>query len=287
MDDDLGACLRAWRDRLSPADVGLPRTSRRRAPGLRRQEVAALAGVSVEYLARLEQSRAHHPSASVLGPLARALRLSDAERNHLLVLAGHAPDAPRVAPHITPGLQRILDRLADTPVHVVDDAFQVVHANALARALLGEEYVAEGANVARDQFLGTASRVLDEDDHDARFRAQIAAQLRQALATSAQPERVKAIVDELHAASPVFAELWARGELRTVRTSRKAIQHPDVGRIEVDCDVLRADDSSLRLVVYTVAAGSPAAGALALLRTIGTQRIGAGPERMASQPPAA
>src|SRR5215207_7770493 len=127
MDDDLGACLRAWRDRLSPADAGLQRTSRRRAPGLRRQEVAALAGVSVEYLARLEQGRALHPSASVLGPLARALRLSDAERNHLLVLAGHAPDAPWVAAHLTPGLQRILDRLEDTPVHVIDDTFQVVH----------------------------------------------------------------------------------------------------------------------------------------------------------------
>jgi transcriptional regulator with XRE-family HTH domain len=274
MDDDLGACLRAWRDRLSPADAGLPRTTRRRAPGLRRQEVAALAGVSVEYLARLEQGRAQHPSASVLGPLARALRLSDAERNHLLILAGHAPDAPRAAAHLTPGLQRILDRLEDTPVHVIDDTFQVIHANALARALLGEDFLAEGANIARHQFLGPAGRVLDENDHDARFRAQIAAQLRQALAGSPQPERVKAIVDELRAASPVFAELWARADVRPRHTSRKAIQHPAIGRIEVDCDVLRADDSSLRLVVYTAAAGGPAAGALALLRTIGTQRIG-------------
>ena len=157
---------------------------------------------------------------------------------------------------------------------MLDDAWQVVHANALARALLGETFLAEGANIARHQFLGPGSRVLDEDDHDAKFRAQIAADLRQALATSPQQESVKAIVDELRAASPGFAELWARADVRPRHTSRKAIQHPAIGRIEVDCDVLRADDSSLRLVVYTAAAGGPAAGALALLRTIGTQRIG-------------
>ncbi len=271
MHDDLGACLRAWRDRLTPRDVGLPAGPRRRAPGLRRQEVAALAGLSSEYLARLEQGRSRHPSASVLVPLARALRLSDAERDHLLVLAGHAPGGARVAPHLTPGLLRILDRLDDTPVHVVDDAWEVVHANRLARSLLGDEFFAPGANLARREFLGPPSRVVDEDGHDERYRARIVADLRRGLANSPQRERAGALVDELRAKSADFAERWARADLAPPRSRHKVIAHPEVGRVEVDCDVLKAEDSSLRLVVYTVAPGSRGANALALLAAIGSQ----------------
>src|SRR5689334_12734189 len=111
--NELADCLRHWRDRLDPAELGLP-AGRRRAPGLRREEVARLAGVSVDYLSRLEQGRAHNPSASVLGALARTLRLTHDERAHLFRVAGHAePQAGRIDRHITPGVQRILDRLAD------------------------------------------------------------------------------------------------------------------------------------------------------------------------------
>jgi transcriptional regulator with XRE-family HTH domain len=275
MHDDLGACLRAWRDRLSPAEAGLPSSARRRAPGLRRQEVATLAGLSVEYLARLEQGRARHPSASVIGPLARALRLSDAERDHLLVLAGHAPQSSRAQPHLTPGLLRILDRLEDTPVHVVDDAYDVVHANRLARSLLGDDFFA--GNLARRGFLGPASRVADEDGHDDEFRSRVVADLRRALGASPQRDRVRALVDELLEASPDFARRWARADVSAPRRRRKVVVHPEVGRIEVDCDVLRADDSSLRLVVYTVAAGSTGASALELLGAIGSQRFAEAP----------
>jgi transcriptional regulator with XRE-family HTH domain len=268
---ELGACLRAWRDRLSPEEAGLPGGGRRRrAPGLRRQEVATLAGLSVEYLARLEQGRALHPSTSVIVPLARALRLSDAERNHLLVVAGHAPQtAARAAPHITPALQRILDRLADTPVHVTDDTWCAIYGNRMARNLLGDDFFETEPNVARRYFLGLPCRVADEDGHDDRFRDAIVADLRRALVSSPQREQVRELVDELMAASPEFAERWERGDVGWSRAHHKAVVHPEIGRIEVDCDVLRIDDPPLRIVVYSAAKGSADAQALALLATIG------------------
>jgi transcriptional regulator with XRE-family HTH domain len=268
---ELGACLRAWRDRLSPEEAGLPGGGRRRrAPGLRRQEVATLAGLSVEYLARLEQGRASHPSTSVIGPLARALRLSDAERNHLLVLAGHAPQtSARADPHITPALQRILDRLADTPVHVTDDTWRAIYANRMARSLLGDDFFEGEPNVARRYFLGLPCRVADENGHDDRFRDGIVADLRRGLVRSPQRELVRELVDELTAASPEFAERWERADIGPHRTHHKAIIHPEIGRIEVDCDVLRVEEASLRIVVYTAPKGSADAQALALLATIG------------------
>lgn len=271
MYDDLGTCLRAWRDRLSPEEAGLGVSSRRRAKGLRRQEVAELAGLSVEYLARLEQGRATHPSAAVLGPLARTLRLSDAERDHLLALAGHAAGASHLPPHLSPSILRILDRLGETPVHISDDRYNVVHANRLAIAALGDDLV--GTNYARVMFLGGTLRVADLDGHHDDFRARIVADLRQLLITSAQASDVRALVDELLAGSPDFAERWARADVGSERARRKVIVHPEVGRFTVDCDVLSVLDSSLKLMVYTAPAGSADAQAMALLATIGTQRF--------------
>ncbi|MEN0013999.1 MAG: helix-turn-helix transcriptional regulator [Solirubrobacteraceae bacterium] len=271
MYDDLGTCLRAWRDRLSPEEAGLPVGGRRRAKGLRRQEVAQMAGLSVEYLARLEQGRAAHPSSAVLGPLARTLRLTDAERDHLLMLAGHAPGTSHLPPHLTPSILRILDRLADTPVHVSDDRYNVVHANRLAIAVLGDDLV--GTNYARTMFLGGTMRVDDVDGHHDDFRARIVADLRQLLTTSPQAADVRALVDELLAGSPDFAERWARADVGSDGRRRKVIAHPEVGRFTVDCDVLSVDDSSLKLIVYTAPAGTSDAQALALLSTIGSQRF--------------
>src|SRR3954447_327783 len=156
MDDELAACLRTWRDRLSPADVGLPAGGRRRAPGLRREELAQLAGLSVDYLARLEQGRASAPSPSVLAPLARALRLSEDERAHLFRVAGHAPPgAGEIDRRITPGVQRVLDRLADVPVLVTDAAWEMIAMNPPAIALLGDRH----DNVLRRHFSGETSRI--------------------------------------------------------------------------------------------------------------------------------
>src|SRR3954452_16052413 len=163
MDDELAACLRTWRDRLSPADVGLPAGGRRRAPGLRREELAQLAGLSGDYLARLEQGRASHPSPSVLEPLARTLRLTDAERAHLFRVAGHSLQQPgRVDRHITPSVQRVLDRLADVPVVLLDALWNVVAWTPPAAALHGDYTERHGRerNVMWQFFTGAPSRIV-------------------------------------------------------------------------------------------------------------------------------
>ncbi|MGY0233833.1 helix-turn-helix domain-containing protein [Longispora urticae] len=270
---DLGSCLRAWRDRLAPAEVGLPTGPRRRAPGLRRQELATLAGLSVEYLARLEQGRAGRPSASVLGPLTRALRLTAQERDHAFRLAGHAPPATgAAATHVTPGLHRIIDRLHDAAVMVVDRAWNVVLANPLAHTLLGEEASGEG-NVLLRHFGGHPSRVLRTPEEARDFEAYAVADLRAGLGRFPADRRLHALSGELCALSPRFAELWAGADVSTSVTQRKTVEHPEVGRLTLDCDVLEAAGSALRLVVYTAAPNTSDQQALALLGAVGPQRF--------------
>ena len=150
-------------DRLSPHEAGLPAGSRRRAPGLRREELATLAGVSVEYLVRLEQGRARHPSPQLLGALARALRLTDDERDHLYRLGGAAaPSDGLVSQHISPGVQRMLDRLGDVPIGVHSAAWDLLWWNPLWAALTGDPSARHGLerNVAWRHFM-TASGAID------------------------------------------------------------------------------------------------------------------------------
>src|SRR6202012_3811347 len=136
---EFGPTVRQWRDRVAPAKVGLAEGRRRRAIGLRREEVAELAGISVDYLTRLEQGRATSPSAQVVEALARALRLTDAERDLLFRLAGHiTPGLELVSSRITPGVQRLLDRLSNTPVAVYDATWTLITANAPYDALMGQ-----------------------------------------------------------------------------------------------------------------------------------------------------
>jgi transcriptional regulator with XRE-family HTH domain len=275
-EDELARCLRAWRDRLTPAEVGLPAGGRRRAPGLRREEVARLAGLSVDYLARLEQGRAAHPSPSVLAPLARALRLTDDERAHLFRVAGQAEPLPgHIDRHVTPGVQRVLDRLADVPVVVMDAAWFVVAANPLAVALIGD---AAGRpdprdrNVAWRHFTGAPSRIARDPDDDARLEAEAVADLREAVGRYPQDGPLLQLIADLQNTSPRFAQLWSQRAHVAARTaSRKTVVHPEVGPITLDCDVLTVRGSDLRLIVYTAAPGSPDANALALLATIGLQ----------------
>ncbi|HWI73512.1 MAG TPA: helix-turn-helix transcriptional regulator [Baekduia sp.] len=276
--DELAACLRTWRDRLSPADVGLPAGGQRRAPGLRREEVAQLAGLSVDYLARLEQGRASNPSPSVLAPLARALRLTDDERAHLFRVAGQAEPAARtINRHLTPGAQRVLDRLADVPVVVIDAAWQVVAANALAVALVGDTsgLPARERNVAWRHFTGGATRFVRDPDEDARMDAEAVADLRESLGRYPDDAQLRALIDDLLEASPRFAEAWERRPVAQRNASRKTVDHPEVGRITLDCDILTVRGSDLRLIVYTAPPGSPDAQALALLSTIGLQSFSA------------
>lgn len=278
---ELGVCLRSWRERLQPEEIGLGAAggARRRAPGLRREEVAQLAGLSVDYLARLEQGRAANPSPSVLAPLARALRLSGPERDHLYRVAGQAPPgAGEIDRHITPSVQRILDRLADVPVLVLDARWQVVARSPLAAALLGELEIsatARESNIAWRHFTGMESRVRYAAGGRETFEHGIVADLRATRGRHPGDGGLAALIDDLRAASPRFAELWELGEVERHTGGEKWIDHPEVGPIEIACDVLSVRDSELQLVVYTVEPETPSAQALALLGAVGLQRFDA------------
>jgi transcriptional regulator with XRE-family HTH domain len=272
--DELAACLRSWRDRLSPAEAGLPAGTNRRAPGLRREEVAQLAGLSVDYLARLEQGRASNPSPSVLAPLARALRLSDDERDHLFRVAGHAePGAGIMNRHLTPGVQRVLDRLADVPVVVVDAGYDLVAWTPPAAALIGDPsaWPWRERNIAWRHFGGCSDRVVRTPEEIYAFETAVAADLHAAVTRYPQDGRLLELVDDLRAMSSCFANLWETRPVATAPSRRKTFRHPDAGDITVDCDSLVVDGSDLKLLVYTAPPGSPDAERLALVGTLGLQ----------------
>ncbi|HEY4096474.1 MAG TPA: helix-turn-helix transcriptional regulator [Baekduia sp.] len=275
---ELAACLRSWRDRLAPADAGLPAGGARRAPGLRREEVAQLAGLSVDYLSRLEQGRASNPSPSVLAPLARALRLTDDERAHLYRAAGQAPpSAGTIGRHLTPSVQRILDRLADVPVTVLDASWTTIARNPLGDALLGDQTGASARerNLAWRHFTGGAGRVQHSDEDKLRMGTEIVADLHDAAGRYPADEQLHALIADLRAASPRFAELWEQRPVAARVASRKTVVHPEVGPMTLDCDVLLVRNSDLRVVVYTAVPGSPDAGKLALLGAVGLQSFSA------------
>ena len=271
---ELGAALRAWRDRLAPADAGLPDHGARRAPGLRREELALLAGMSADYITRLEQGRASAPSVQVLTALARALRLTGAEREHLFVLAGQPVPGPGIMPaHITPGLQRLLDQLSGIPVCVHDAAFTLLAWNPLWAALVGDPAGWHGRerNVLWRHFTGTPGRVTHTPEDEPRFEASAVADLRAAAARYPRDTGLQDLVAGLHAASPRFAQLWDGRDVGTHERDHKTVHHPELGPITVDCDVLAAVGSDLRVVAFTAAPGSADADKLRLLSVLGTQ----------------
>ncbi len=268
--------LRTWRARVSTGDAGLPARSNRRVPGLRREELAQLAGVSVNYLTRLEQGRARNPSVQVLSALARALRLTHDEQQLLFVLAGHAdPGSERMRRHVTPGVQRMLDRLDDVPVIVLDAAWTMVAWNPIAAALLGDPSSQAGRarNVIWNHFTGVPSRLVHADFELASFETEIVGDLRAAVGRYPADQSLASLRDDLLEVSSRFAELWhaTPGAVRV--TSTKVFEHPEVGRVTLDCDVLTLNGTDLRVVVYTTPTGSRDADTLALLGVVGLQTL--------------
>jgi transcriptional regulator with XRE-family HTH domain len=275
---ELGDALRTWRDRITPDVVGLPARGPRRAAGLRREELAMLAGVSVDYVTRLEQSRATSPSPQVLSALARALRLSDDERDHLYQLAGHQPPSPNLVPsHVTPSVQRLLDQLAGTPVSVGDAAWNLVTWNPLWAAVFGEPPapVGHNRNTIWRYFTDQPSRVQHSPDDRAEFEASAVADLRAATAQFPHDPKLTSLVSEL-LAIPRFARLWETHAVGGVQLTFKAVDHPEVGVIALDRDVLTVADSGLKVVTYTAPPGSETAEKLGLLAVIGTQSMSTG-----------
>ena len=260
--DELAHCLRTWRDRLTPEAAGLSNGGRRRAPGLRREELADLAGVSVDYLARLEQGRAHNPSASVLASLARALRVSDDERAHLFRIAGYAPpQSGGIDRTVTPGVRHVLEGMSDAPVLVTDAAWTIIAANPLARELLGE---IEG-NIVWRHFTGERGRIEADEETDRRFQQEAVGDLHDALGRYPDDEPLRELIAALRERSPRFAELWEQRPVKPRRADRKTFIHPEAGPITLDCDILSVRGSDLRLIIYTAPPGSPDAELLAQL----------------------
>lgn len=269
MTTELATALKGWRARVQPGDVGYP-DGERRTPGLRREELAQLAGISVDYLVRLEQGRATTPSPQVVGSLARALRLSKPERDVLFRAAGIAPPSPdTVSRFVSPGIQRILDRLVDTPVGVFTVSWELVLANPLWRALHGD--AGGERNLARRQFLGGTSPMVRTADEDAAFESELVADLHSAMSMYPKDRELAELVRELGAGSERFARLWENFEMVPRVWERKTLDSPAVGLVTVDCDILSTADSDLRIVVYTAAPGSTDAEKLDLLRVAGTQ----------------
>ncbi|HET6743824.1 MAG TPA: helix-turn-helix transcriptional regulator [Kribbella sp.] len=272
---ELGRTLRAWRDRVTPAEVGLPSGGSRRAPGLRREELALLAGLSVDYVVRLEQGRSDSPSAQVLTALARALRLSDAERNHLFVLAGAVQPAPgRMSSYIPPGVQRIVDQLDGAPLVVCDAAWTTISWNPLFAALIGDPSQWQGRrrNIIYRNFVDPGDRMVQTPEQQQSFRTAMVTDLRASLARYPRDPELRGLIDELRTVEE-FARLWDDPVVGFHQSERKTIRHPDVGTFEIDCDVLAVPGSDLRIVVYTAAPGTDAAEKLRLLSVIGLQAL--------------
>jgi transcriptional regulator with XRE-family HTH domain len=274
---ELAAALRAWRERVAPGDVGLPAGLRRRTPGLRREEVAQLAGVSVDYLARLEQRRGPHPSDAVLAALARALRLSEAERDHLFRLAGGSPPLPgRIRSTVRPSVLRLLDRFTDLPAMLLDAKTDVLAWNAMAAALLGD-YSALPAgerNVVLQAFLGAAPRTVGADDADRdRLDRALVANLRRSAGRYPDDPGIHRLIARLNARSERFAAIWSTHDVGVRREERKWVRHPQLGMLELDCDALQVIEDDQVIIVYSAAPGSREAEALDLLRVVGLQEL--------------
>ncbi|MDT3397736.1 helix-turn-helix transcriptional regulator [Streptomyces sp. B1866] len=266
---ELADFLRRCRARLTPADVGLAPGARRRTPGLRREEVAQLTGMSTDYYTRLEQARSPRPSRQMLTALARALRLTDDERDHLFHLAGEEPPRRRGGSRqVRPGLLCVLERLYDTPAQVLNDWGEVLAQNAMAVALVGDVCARPPAerNIIREFFTARPGRSLTPlEDRAGHARVHVA-NLRAVLAARPDDPGPAELAAELRAGSEEFAALWEEHEVAVRRPSVKRFLHPVVGTLDLECEALLSTAHDQRLVVYTARPGTDSARRLARLR---------------------
>jgi transcriptional regulator with XRE-family HTH domain len=274
--DALAEFLRRRREAIRPADVGLPPGVRRRTAGLRREEVAQLTGMSVDYYVRLEQARSTQPSPQLLRALARALRLTDDETDHVYRLAGHAvPDRTRQSDHVRPALLFVLDQMRDAAVFVCSDTNVVLAQNELAKLLMGDRVAGDTglrASMTWQWFMDPHAReTVPAHEHDEHSRVAVA-ELRAAWASRRTDADMIELVESLLENSHEFAELWARHEVAIRRMQRKTFL-TRVGPITLDCEVLATTDGQ-RLVVLAPPAGSSALEDLRLLAVVGDQTVG-------------
>ena len=260
--------LRTRRQALNPEDVGLPPGPRRRATGLRREEVAALALISTDYYCRMEQRRSPQPSVEVVASLARALRLSLDERDHLFRLAGHnAPARTVIGEHVSPATMRILDRLQDTPAQVMSALGETLVQTPAARALLGDETAYQGMarSVVYRWFTDDDTRRVYPVEDRAAIGQAYAAGARVAYARDGADSRAAQIVEDLLSRSAEFAELWKQHDVTQTPERTKRIVHPKLGMLEVQCQILHDAAQSHTLLVFTAEPGTSSHAKLAAL----------------------
>ncbi|MFF3854419.1 helix-turn-helix transcriptional regulator [Micromonospora sp. NPDC002575] len=267
--------LRRRREAIRPTEAGIADGPRRRTAGLRREEVAMLAGMSVDYVVRLEQGRSSQPSTQLLAALARALRLTDDERSHLFHLAGHQPPpADGIARLARAGLVRLLDLVGDTPAMVLSDLGEILAQNRMSILLAGDHTGLTGDRryVAYRYFTDPAVRDLHGPEEWQRHARQQVADLRAVAGRRAGDPAVTGLIERLRAASDDFRRLWAEHEVAVRRADRKTFLHPRVGRVTMDCETLVTPDLGQQLLVLTPA-DAEAREKLELLRVLGVEEF--------------
>ncbi|WP_433191243.1 helix-turn-helix transcriptional regulator [Actinoallomurus sp. CA-150999] len=274
---ELGAFLRARRERIRPAEAGLPVGPRRRVAGLRREEVAHLAGASVDYYNELERGAGSQPSEQMLAALARALRLNADEREHLFHLADRpVPRDGGPASHIHPGMLDLLDRLGATPAQIITDLHVTLVQNRLAVALFGDQRRFRGleASLVYRWFTDPATRAIHPDeDHEAHSRT-FAAGLRVAVGRrDARDPEATSLVSALLNRSAEFERLWQEHTIAVRQDERKRIVHPQLGVLDVNCLNLLSENGRQRLLWFTPVPGTDAADLLELLAVIGAHEF--------------
>jgi transcriptional regulator with XRE-family HTH domain len=273
---ELGRFLRLHRERLNPAMVGLPVAGPRRTPGLRREEVAQLAHISTQYYTRLEQARGPHPSRHVLAALGRALRLNDAERDHLYTLGGQRAEPPGPSADVPDRILDLIERMPDTAAVVLDAKHDVLAWNPLAAALL-EDFSAQPRrerNMIRHYFLHPdPSRRHYGISGGGDFGRFAAGHLRATAARYPDDRATQELVRELLRRSPEFAALWPSPEVSDQRHLIKTINHPQLGPMTLTCDILTVPERDQHVVLFTAEPGTPAHDALRLLSVIGLQQL--------------
>lgn len=261
------------RDRISPAQAGLPAYggANRRVKGLRREEVALLAGVSIDYYVRMERGNLAGASEAVLDGIASALQLDEAERAHLFDLARAAQPAPprqrrSKTSGVTDGIQQILDAITDAPAWVRNARHDMLAANRLARALYTPVLAdpRRPANNARFVYLDPAAREFFADWE--RAADDIAAMLRSEAGSNPHDRQLVELIGELSTRSEEFRSRWAAHNVRFHRTGRKCLHHPVVGMLDLDFEAMEFPaHPGLTLLAYTAAAGTPTADSLRML----------------------
>jgi transcriptional regulator with XRE-family HTH domain len=223
-----------------------------------RQEVAQLAGMSIDYYIRLEQARGPQPSRQVLSALARALMLNADEREYLFRMAGEAPPQPvRPSREITPGIRHLLESMPTTPAYVVDAAYNILAWNPLAVHFIGKLEGQPDRNMIRWTFQRSPVDVVWDDEHFLRFTRSMVADLRANYARYRGDPQIASLVTEMLALSPQFAEMWAEYEVEPRGPMLKHVDHPQVGRLDFECQVLHIAETGQRLIAYCAAPGSP------------------------------